>query len=97
HVEGRDARPVAAEHALDVLGAVEQVEADVVLSRLVVGELRPVATTAEPAAVEQAREAPGPLGDRAVGHPAGGRDDALAGGEGGGGGPEGPGQVHRPR
>ena len=76
-VEGCDAREVRAQHALEVLRAVEHVDAEVVLSGLVVLELGALAAAAEAVRVEDVGEPTGALGDLGVGEAARGGDDAL--------------------
>src|SRR5690606_27484663 len=60
-VQRSGARLVAAEHPLEVLVAVVEVDREVVLAGLVAGELAALAMRAEPARAEKIREAPAPL------------------------------------
>ncbi len=62
-VERGDAGLPAADHHLEVLDAVEQIDGEVVLARLVAGEVGPLGVAAEPGA------------DEVVGQPVGVLDD----------------------
>ena len=61
-VERSDPRLQRAEHALEVLVAVVEVDREVVLARLVSFELRPLDAAAEALVDEVVGEPPGPLG-----------------------------------
>ena len=61
-VERGDPRLERAEHALEVLVAVVEVDREVVLARLVSLELRPLDAASEALVDEVVREPPGPLG-----------------------------------
>src|SRR5262249_30321409 len=79
-VEGRDPCQVRAQHALEVLGTVEHVDAEVVLTRFVVLELGALAMAAEAARVGGVGEPPGALGDLRVGQATpGGADGSEVG------------------
>ena len=77
-VERRDARLVRAEHALEVLVAVVEVETEVILARLPVAQRRALDPAAESAAAKIVREPPRAIGERAPGETAVAKDDALA-------------------
>ena len=83
HVEGRHASAIGPEHPLQVLVPVQQIETDVVLARLVIGEAGALAPAAEAVRAEHVGESRRALGNGRVGEPARTRDDALAVGVGG--------------
>ena len=83
-VEGGHPGLVGAQHAFQVLVAVVEVEPQVVLARLVPGQARALGVGPQTVAVEERRQAPGPLGDVSVGVAPVAPDDAFAIRDGGG-------------
>jgi hypothetical protein len=68
---------VGAEHALEVLGTVPEVEGDVVLARRRAVERRTLGVAAQPESVQERSQPPGPLGQLAPGEPSLAGDEAL--------------------
>jgi hypothetical protein len=87
-VERRRARRVAAEHRLEVLRSVQQVQADGVLPSLPRTQLAPLGVATEAVVGEDRPEPAGPVVDLGVGAPGASPDDALTVGHGGGDGVE---------
>ena len=69
-VERGDARLERAEHRLEVLVAVVQVDPEVVLPALVAGQVGALDAAAQPVVDEHVGQPAGPLGDRSPGQPA---------------------------
>ncbi len=76
-VERRDTGLERAEHRLEVLVAVVQVDREVVLAALVAGELRPLGVHAEPGVDQVVGQAPRALGHVGPREPAVAEDEAL--------------------
>ncbi len=83
-VERGDAGLQAAEHRLEVLVAVVQVDGEVVLAGLVAGKVGPLGVAAEPGADEVVGQPVGALGDVGPGQPAVAEHEALGVGAQGG-------------